>query len=48
MFQRFRRLRNRDPDFSQHLHHLGESLLSQSDSRFHNWDPVKKDKTDDD
>ena len=44
-FQRFRRLRDRDPYFVQRFQHLGELPSRQSVTEF-NWDSVIEDTTD--
>lgn len=45
MFQRFHRLRDRDPHFVQRFQHLGELPSRQSAMEF-NWDSVIEDTTD--
>ncbi|XP_034938325.1 heparan-sulfate 6-O-sulfotransferase 1 [Chelonus insularis] len=47
VFQRFRRLRDRDPYFIQRFQHLGELPSRQSATEF-NWDSVIEDTTDND
>jgi len=44
-FQRFKRLRDRDPHFVQRFQHLGELPSRQSATEF-NWDSVIEDTTD--
>jgi len=44
-FQRFKRLRDRDPYFIQRFQHLGELSLKQTVTEF-NWDSVIEDTTD--
>lgn len=46
-FQRFRRLKDRDPYFMQRFQHLGELPSRQSATEF-NWDSVIEDTTDND
>lgn len=47
VFERFRRLRDRDPYFIHRFQHLGELSLRQSATEF-NWDSVIEDTTDND